>query len=141
SAIVTPVAPDRRSASRFPSQRRSTIPPSHPPPTLPPSDAPPIRARPSTLTRARTSAPPPPSRGSSGSLRAPVQGRIKGTAIRTGLLYYAQKYGPEPLARVAELASPELQSFLRFNDPTFGIVASGWYDTTKIGELLLLLER
>jgi hypothetical protein len=30
---------------------------------------------------------------------------------------------------------------LRMDDPAFGIIASGWYDTQAIGELLELIER
>jgi hypothetical protein len=89
----------------------------------------------------RTSSPPA-SRGSSGSIRAPIRGRIKGTALRTGLLWYAQRYGSSIVARVVEdNASAELRQMIRLDDPAFGIVASGWYDTIRVGELMVLLER
>ena len=78
---------------------------------------------------------------SSGSIRAPIRGRVKGTAIRTGLLWFAQKYGADLIARTAATAPPELRAMIRLDDPAFGIVASGWYDTARIGELLVMLER
>jgi len=61
-------------------------------------------------------------------------------AIRTGLLWFAQKYGADVIARVAEAAPPEVQALVRMDDPGFGIVASGWYDGERIGDLLLRLE-
>ena len=78
---------------------------------------------------------------SSGSIRAPTRGRVKGTAIRTGLLWFAEKYGADLIARTAATASPEIRAMIRLDDPAFGIVASGWYDTARIGELLVMLER
>ena len=68
-------------------------------------------------------------------------GRIKGTAIRAGLTWFASTHGQRGLERVYDLASPELRSILRVDDPAFGIIASGWYDTQRIGELLEHLER
>jgi hypothetical protein len=70
-----------------------------------------------------------------------TQGNIKGTAVRAGIVWFADNYGELGLARVLELASPELASMLRPNDPAFGIIASGWYDTYLVGELLGLIER
>jgi hypothetical protein len=68
-------------------------------------------------------------------------GRVKGTAVRAGLAWYASTYGASVLSRVASLASPELHATLRLQDPEFGIMPSGWYDTAVIGELLELLDR
>jgi hypothetical protein len=76
----------------------------------------------------------------SGAIRL-ARGRLKGTAVRTGLLWFAQVYGEATLAKGLERASPELRAMVRMDDPSFGIVASGWYDTRLIGELLLLLEE
>ena len=77
-----------------------------------------------------------------GSIRvAPARGRIKGTAVRAGLLWFAEAYGEILLGRVYDQASPELRALLRQGDPAFGIMASGWYETPQMGELLDLLER
>ncbi len=79
---------------------------------------------------------------SSSSIRAAAQpGRIKGTAVRAGLAWYTDAYGEAALARVFELASPELRAILRLEDPVFGVMAASWYDTILIGELLGTLER
>jgi hypothetical protein len=45
------------------------------------------------------------------------------------------------MGKVLDLASPELRAILRPGDAAFGIMASGWYDTQLIGELLDMLER
>jgi hypothetical protein len=65
---------------------------------------------------------------------------MKGTAIRAGLAWFAQTYGEPGLARLAELGSAELRGMLRPNDPVLGLIASGWYDTQLVGELLGLME-
>jgi serine/threonine protein kinase len=78
--------------------------------------------------------------GASGAVRV-ARGRMKGTAIRTGLLWFAQRYGTDSVARLWDNSSPELRSIVRLDDPSFGIVASGWYDTRLVGELLGLLEE
>jgi hypothetical protein len=70
-----------------------------------------------------------------------VRGRLKGTAVRAGLLWYAQTYGQGALARVADAASPALLSILRREDAAFGVIASGWYDLPCMGELLEHMER
>jgi hypothetical protein len=69
------------------------------------------------------------------------RGRIKGTAIRAGVAWFGETYGEVALERVVDLASPELRALLRPGDPVFGLIASGWYDTLIIGELLELVER
>jgi tRNA A-37 threonylcarbamoyl transferase component Bud32 len=85
---------------------------------------------------------PVPARASSSAMRVAVgHGNIKGTAVRAGIVWFAENYGEPGLSRVLELATPELASMLRPNDPAFGIIASGWYDTQLVGELLGLLER
>jgi serine/threonine protein kinase len=68
-------------------------------------------------------------------------GRIKGTALRAGIAWFAEEYGNRGLMRVVELASPDLQTILRARDPVFGLIASGWYDTQLVGELIELIER
>jgi hypothetical protein len=70
-----------------------------------------------------------------------MMGRVKGTAIRAGLTWYASTYGQEALSRVYELASPDLRAILRAEDSAFGVIASGWYDTLLVGELLEHLEK
>ena len=111
--------------------------------------------RPSTRPMARTGSTPPPDlrsgaprppsmppgRHPSSTMRiAPARGRTKGAAIRAGIAWFAEAYGEPNLERVYEIASPELRSTLRPGDPTFGLIASGWYDTHLVGELLGVLE-
>ena len=96
--------------------------------------------------------PPPPTgsftRQSSSSMRAasrtappPAVGRIKGTAVRAGLIWYGTMYGSSVMSKLYDVATPELQVLLRAGDPAFGIIASGWYDTARVGELLELMDR
>lgn len=104
-----------------------------------PSAPPSVGSQRSAVARASS---PVPSRGSSSVMRAAIgHGHIKGTAVRAGIVWFAENYGEPGLSRVAELATPELASMLRLNDPAFGLIASGWYDTHLVGELLALLER
>jgi serine/threonine protein kinase len=127
---------------------RSTVPPrpgSIPSPSVgerapsrPPSVAP---APPQAFAVASPRATPPPPRSSSSIRVAAQPGRIKGTAVRAGLAWYAETYGDAALAQVFELASPELQAILRLEDPVFGVMAASWYDTPLIGELLGTLEH
>lgn len=106
-----------------------------PPRTLPPRSG---SSRPPSAPPRSSVAPP----RSSGSMRvAPARGRLKGTAIRACLLWFADTYGESTLARVFDFASPELRSLLHPGDPAFGIVASGWYETALMGELLDVLDR
>ncbi len=162
--VSAPRAPSGLAPSRHPSippPRPPSIPPARPvsiPPLRPPSIPPPRPAsspslRPPSvpLPRPTSSRPPgaftgrPPSTAaprSSGSIRvAPARGRLKGTAVRAGLLWYAESYGEPLLAKVFDQASPELRSVLRAGDPAFGIMASAWYETALMGELLDLLDR
>lgn len=68
------------------------------------------------------------------------RGHLKGTAVRTGVLWFAQRYGTDTLARAVQRA-PHVQSMLRLDEPSFGVVASGWYDTRTVGELLVAMEE
>jgi serine/threonine protein kinase len=144
---------DRRSSSSMRVSARASARASIPPPTLgppsrprPPSIPPrapssrPPGARSSSMEAARSSSMP--AARSSGSIRvAAARGRLKGTAVRAGLLWFADTYGDALLARVMDHASPELRSLLRPGDPAFGIVASTWYETSLMGELIDLLDR
>ncbi len=139
---------DRRSSSSMrvstrPSTRPSAPPPPRAPlPSRPPSVPPPrpTSSHPPASLSARPSAIPAPR--SSGSMRvAAARGRIKGTAVRAGLQWFAETYGEALLARIFDQSSPELQSQLRPGDPAFGIMASGWYETHLMGELLDVLDR
>ena len=128
-----PVAPlgDRASTrlSSFPGIPASgTIPP---PPRVPSMTF-------STQTRlpVGTSSPP-----ASATRLAKPRGRIKGSAVRAGICWFGDMYGDPGLARVMELASPELRRILRHKSTAFGLIASGWYDTQLIGELIELIER
>jgi serine/threonine protein kinase len=109
----------------------TTIPPPPRVPSIPlPSSA--QRAAPATLT----------SRPPSSAIRvATARGRVKGTAVRAGIAWFSDVYGEPGLARVVELASPELRAILRAKSPVFGLIASGWYDTQLVGELVELVER
>jgi serine/threonine protein kinase len=89
----------------------------------------------------RSSAVPTPRPPSSSTRVATARGRIKGAAIRAGIAKFAQVYGSAALARVVELASPELRAMLRPKDSVFGLIASGWYETQLVGELVELMER
>jgi hypothetical protein len=75
------------------------------------------------------------------SVPPPAAGRLKGTAIRAGLLWFGKIHGAESIVRAYELASPQLQSMLQLSDPACGIIPSGWYDVGCIGELLEILHR
>jgi serine/threonine protein kinase len=143
----------------WPSMPTRTAPPSMPPPSVPPPSrtpsvappsVPPPPRSPSTAAPPRTPYPPSPPTArpsssmprSSGSMRdAAARGRVKGTAIRAALIWFAETQGEAMMARVLDLASPELRAVLRPGDAAFGIMASGWYDTQLIGELLEMLER
>jgi serine/threonine protein kinase len=129
-----------RASSQGPA--RTSVRPSTRPSAPPPAGSvgnTPIPARRSGSTRPPSM---PPGRATSSTMRvAAPRGRIKGTAVRAGIAWFAETYGEMGLERVVELASPELQSLLRIGDPVFGLIASGWYDTYLIGELLEDIER
>ncbi len=130
SASRPPTLPPPRQSTMPPAPRTTSIPPPSPSGSSHPPGA--YSARPPSVAAPR----------SSGSIRAaPARGRIKGTSIRAGLLWFSDAYGDPLLARVFDLASPELRSLLRASDPAFGIMASAWYETALMGELLDLLER
>lgn len=57
------------------------------------------------------------------------------------MAWFGETYGEAALERVVDLASPDLRALLRPGDPVFGLIASGWYDTLLIGELLELVEH
>ena len=61
--------------------------------------------------------------------------------MRAGLLWFAEAYGEPLLAKRLRPGLPELRSVLRAGDPAFGIMASAWYETALMGELLDLLDR
>ena len=144
--------------SEAPASPFSSRPPSvAPPPPAParasqlPSSSKTLAALPRAEVRssARNSVPPPPRFSSSSAIRtrassAPpplVRGRLKGTAVRAGLLWFESTYGARALGKAFELGSPELRALLRPDDPAFGVIASGWYDMQCMGELLEHLER
>ena len=143
------IGPDaeRRSSSSMRVSARAPARTSIPPATLTPA-----RSRPPSIPPRSPSSRPPgalgarsssmPAARSSGSIRvASARGRIKGTAVRAGLLWFADAFGEPLLARVLDEASHELRSLLRPGDPAFGIVASTWYETSLMGELIDLLDR
>jgi serine/threonine protein kinase len=106
-------------------------------------------ARHSSRVPVRGSTPPPGMRSSArvrasqpvGSMRAALSGRIKGTAIRAGLQWYAHTYGDRAMTGIFDRATPDLRAMLRPTDAAFGIIASGWYDVQLVGELLELMEQ
>jgi serine/threonine protein kinase len=151
---------DRRSSSSMRVSTRPSIRPNLEPsfagaPSIPPprpSSIPSMRQPSIPPPRASTSSRPPPPLGgrptpvatprSSESMRvAAARGRMKGTAVRAGLLWFAEAHGEPLLVRAFDQASPELRSVLRPSDPAFGVMASSWYDTSLVGELFDLLER
>jgi serine/threonine-protein kinase len=134
AATERPSTQVKRTSSQMP---RASVRPSPRPSTPPPGGSTPVPAR-------RSTRPPsiPPGRAPSSAMRvSTARGRIKGTAIRAGVAWFADTYGDMGLDRVVELASPELSALLRPGDPVFGLIASGWYDTYLIGELLEAIER
>lgn len=127
-----PVPPGDRASTRFSSfpgfPPSGTIPP---PPRLPSMTF-------STQTRLPIGTTSPPA---SATRLAKPRGRVKGSAVRAGICWFGDMYGEPGLARVMELASPELRRILRAKAIAFGLIASGWYDTQLIGELIELIER
>jgi len=119
SAPPTSQGPRRGSSSPSRAMRESSRPP-------------PGSRRPSSLLPAQ----------SSSVMRASApRGRIKGTALRAAIAWVGETKGERALARVNELASPELRSMLRMGEPALGIMASGWYDIQLVGELLDAFEQ
>jgi serine/threonine protein kinase len=91
------------------------------------------------VARRQSSSPP---LQSSSVMRASMpHGRIKGTALRAAITWLGDVYGEPVLARVVDLASPELRSMLRMGDPALGVMASGWYEIHLAGELLDVFDR
>jgi len=75
-------------------------------------------------------------------MRVPVlRGRVKGAALRAALAWFVDAYGAQAIARLAELASPDVRSTLSFGEPALGFMPSGWYDTEIVGDLLIAMER
>ena len=56
------------------------------------------------------------------------------------MAWFGETYGEPGLSRVVEMSSPGLAQMLRKDDFAFGIIASGWYETALVGELLALIE-
>lgn len=127
----TSVPPSRTSAPPSSGSMATFAPPTIPPPPL------------TSIPPASISSAPPTDRVSapSGAFATHVRGRIKGTAVRAGLSWFAARYGTAAVEQVAEHASPELAHTVRFGDPSFGVIASGWYDVSVVGELLEHMER
>ena len=134
-----PPPPDARPSAppsvRLPAASRPpSVPPPRPPsvpPPRPPPSVPPPRPRLSSV---------PPARSSSSFRAAAPQGRIKGAAVRAALVWFSETYGDAACAQVLERASIELQSMLRPGDNAYGVIASTWYETTLVGELLEIVE-
>jgi serine/threonine-protein kinase len=73
--------------------------------------------------------------------RVPATGRVKGTAIRAGLAWFASKQGAELVRRLYDDSPPDVRAMIRVDDPAFGVIASGWYDTATVGALLGQMEK
>ncbi len=142
-------APVERSSSQAPrgTARPSTRPPPggssarparpSPRPSVPPAGSASIPAGRAPVSPSTRPPSMPAGRAPSSKMRVAIsRGRIKGTAVRAGVAWFAESYGPPALERIVESASPELRAVLQPADPAFGIIASGWYDTQLIGELL-----
>jgi serine/threonine-protein kinase len=132
SAAQATSTPLQAVSASEPPTRGSESPPSHR------ASEPPRHSRPVTSRPFRPSQSP---AAPSASMRAHARGHMKGTAVRVGLLWYAQRYGHDAVARTWERLSPPARDMLRLDEPSFGIVASGWYDTRLVGELLIALEE
>jgi hypothetical protein len=133
SSLAAP--PPERTSAQMRASTRTSVRPSAPPARS--SSRPPSFVGESSRPPSMPSARPP----SSAMRVAIARGRIKGTAVRAGIAWFAETYGKPGVDRLLELASPELRSLLRPGDPVFGLIASGWYDTLLIGELLELTEH
>jgi serine/threonine-protein kinase len=72
---------------------------------------------------------------------APATGRVKGTAIRAGLAWFASKQGADVVRRLFADSPAEVRAMIRIGDPAFGVIASGWYDTATVGALLAKMEK
>ncbi len=136
------LAAARPSASAQPSPRRSRS--SAPPPngevrlsSAPPRPAPISLRPPPALVRRPSSVPP--ASPSSVVRAATARGRIKGAAIRAAIVWFGEVYGESALDRVVERCSLEPRATVR--DPTFGVMASSWYDTQEVGEFLRAMEQ
>jgi len=55
--------------------------------------------------------------------------------------WFVDAYGQDAMAQTAQLASHELRDHLHLGDSPIGIMASAWYETPLLGELLELFER
>ncbi len=133
-------ASSTRPASSRSSTRSSSTPPN---PDTRPSSRPPVRSQspfPSARASARRPSSMPPT-SPSGILRASTaRGRIKGTAIRAAIAWFAEEYGEPALERAVERSLPGVRALFRERDPVLGVMASGWYDTQLIGEFLDIIE-
>ncbi|MDP8999981.1 MAG: serine/threonine protein kinase [Myxococcota bacterium] len=119
---------------------RPSVQPGFPSGVIPPPPRLPSMSLPSGSPRSNSAAPT--SRPPSSDTRVAVaRGRIKGTAVRAGIAWFASIHGDPGLTRVVDLASPELRAILSPKDPVFGLIASGWYETQLVGELVELIER
>jgi serine/threonine protein kinase len=120
---------------------RSSVRPGFPPPsgTIPPP--PRLPSLPFTMNGSRSSPAPTALPPSSATRVSAARGRVKGVAVRAGIAWFAETYGNAGIARVVDLASPELRAILRPKNTACGLIASGWYDTQLVGELVELIER
>jgi eukaryotic-like serine/threonine-protein kinase len=134
-AALASARPARSSAPPPPDARPSAPPSVRLPAASRPPSVPPPRPRLSSSPSSR-----PPARSSSSFRAAPPQGRIKGAAVRAALVWFSETYGNAACARVLERASLDLQSMLRPGDNAYGVIASTWYETTLVGELVEIVE-
>jgi hypothetical protein len=107
--------------------------------TIPPP--PRVPSLPFTMNGSRSSPAPSAQPPSSATRVSAARGRVKGVAVRAGISWFAETYGNAGVARVVDLASPELRAILRPKSTACGLIASGWYDTQLVGELVELIER
>jgi serine/threonine protein kinase len=135
-AALASARPSRSSAPPPPDARPSAPPSVRPPAASRPPSVPPPRPRLASSPSSR----PPPARSSSSFRVAAPQGRIKGAAVRAALVWFSETYGSAACAQVLERASPELQSMLRPGDNAYGVIASTWYETTLVGDLVEIVE-
>ena len=94
-----------------------------------------------SVARMRSSIPPRHPTSSTALRIGGGKGNVKGTALRPAIAWFSETYGADAVARVYDLASTDLKSTLHAEDLGSGIIASGWYDTFRTGEMLTILEK
>jgi hypothetical protein len=67
--------------------------------------------------------------------------KIKGAAVREFLRWYAQRSSPEALREALAELPPGMRSLFDPTTEALGVLASSWYDTRTIAELVQVIIR